>query len=224
MFSGTKRSLMKKLKNSLVKKTQDNRLYNIPIPIIGLTGGIASGKSTVAELLRKKNIPVIDADRLVKNIYQMPETKAFIKTHFSDAVVDNEIIFKKLREIAFSSESSKKILEDYIYALLPIEFKKSFSLLNSPSLLVYDVPLLFEKNLNDLIDISICVYTPQNIQIERLVNRDHISKELAENIINQQTDIEEKRKLADFAIINTSDLSALESNLERLVREITEEV
>ena len=149
MFSGTKRSLMKKLKNSLVKKTQDNRLYNIPIPIIGLTGGIASGKSTVAELLRKKNIPVIDADRLVKNIYQMPETKAFIKTHFSDAVVDNEIIFKKLREIAFSSESSKKILEDYIYALLPIEFKKSFSLLNSPSLLVYDVPLLFEKNLND---------------------------------------------------------------------------
>ena len=83
---------------------------------------------------------------------------------------------------------------------------------------------MFEKNLNDLIDISICVYTPQNIQIERLVNRDHISKELAENIINQQTDIEEKRKLADFAIINTSDLSALESNLERLVREITEEV
>src|SRR4051812_34511938 len=117
---------MRNLKNNLVKLTPDKRLYQIPCPIIGLTGGIGTGKSTVAELFRAENIPVIDADRLVKNIYQETETKEYIQRHFPAAVVNSEIDFKKLREIVFVNPDAKKLVEEFIYARMPLEFKKAF--------------------------------------------------------------------------------------------------
>ena len=213
---------MKKLKSNWIKKDSNSRIYNIPVPIIGLTGGIATGKSTVANLLRNKNIPVIDADQLVKNIYQQPSTIAFIRSQFPESMTDQKINFKKLREIAFANEANKSILENYIYSYLPEEFKKNYHLFESPPFIVYDVPLLFEKKLHLMVDLSICVYAPKTIQIERLMVRDQISRDLAESIINQQMDIEDKKKMSDFTISNTGAPKDLEVIVERLLAEISE--
>jgi dephospho-CoA kinase len=212
---------MKKLKAELIRKTPETRLYNIPVPIIGLTGGIATGKSTVAELFRKNNIPVIDADRLVKLIYQMPETKTFIQKNFPQVIVEDLIVFQKLREIAFSNADSKKKLEDYIYAHLPNEFKKAFQEFSNPTFIIYDVPLLFEKNLNEFVDFSVCIYAPRKTQIERLMFRDRSTHEMAETIINQQMDIEEKKNLADFTIHNTAGPLELETQVLQFIKDIS---
>ena len=110
---------MKKLKSKWITKNPENRLYHMPVPIIGLTGGIGTGKSTVSDILLKKNIAVIDADKLVKNIYILPETLEFVSKHFPLAFQNGSIDFTKLREIVFADPSAKKSIEDFIYAYIP---------------------------------------------------------------------------------------------------------
>jgi len=213
---------MKKLKNNLVKLSADKRLYNIPVPIIGLTGGIGTGKSTVAALLRKHGLPVIDADANVKTVYQKPETVEFIRHHFPAVVASGAIDFKKLREIVFSNPDARTLVEGFIYSHLPQVFTEAFSLFDKPSVIIYDVPLLFEKQLHLQVDASVCVYAPREVQIHRLMARDHSSRELAENILGNQLDIEEKRKLSDFIIENTSDLAQLEKNIQEFITNVFE--
>jgi dephospho-CoA kinase len=212
---------MKNLKTELIKFQKEQRLYQIPVPIIGLTGGIGTGKSTVAELFRKKNIPVIDADKLVKNIYKLAETKDFIYKNFPKTITDGEIEFKKLREIVFINQEVKKTLEDYIYAHMPEEFKKAYATFSHPGFIVYDVPLLFEKKLHLLIDVSVCVYAPKEIQIERMILRDQISRELAESILANQISIENKKQMADFVITNTDGQAILEVEFEKFLKDIS---
>lgn len=211
---------MKNLAAKWITKDQKTRLYQIPVPIIGLTGGIGTGKSSVAEILRKKNIPVIDADRLVKNIYQKAETVEFVAKHFPHVIKEGAIVFKELRETAFVDTLAKKLIEDFIYSYLPGEFKKSYSEFKNPQFIFYDVPLLFEKKLNELVDLSVCVYAPREVQIKRIINRDKSSKELAIKILDNQMDIEEKKKLADLVIPNTSDLKDLKGTVEQFLKDI----
>jgi dephospho-CoA kinase len=106
---------MKKLANKWITKNSNNRLYQIPVPIIGLTGGIGTGKSIVAKIFKERGIAVIDADRLVKNIYQRPETLEFIKTFFPEAIENSTISFSKLREIAFRDPAQRQKIENYLY-------------------------------------------------------------------------------------------------------------
>ena len=88
---------MKKLKNKWITKDQTSRLYNIPVPIVALTGGIATGKTTIAQMFRDNGIPVIDADQLVKGIYQKKESFDFVSQHFLEAIINDTIHFKTLR-------------------------------------------------------------------------------------------------------------------------------
>lgn len=212
---------MKNLKAKWITKNQQTRLYQIPVPIIGLTGGIGTGKSTVAEILREKNIPVIDADKLVKNIYQKRETLEFIAKHFPDIIEDGMIVFKKLREIVFVDSRAKKLVEDFIYAHLPAEFKKAYSAFQNPPFVVYDVPLLFEKKLNEFVDLSVCVYAPKHVQTERIISRDKSSSELAAKMLESQMDIDEKKHLSNLIITNTEDLEVLKKSVEQFLQEIT---
>jgi dephospho-CoA kinase len=212
---------MKNLKAKWITKNPETRLYHTPVPIIGLTGGIGTGKSTVAELLREKNIPVIDADKLVKNIYQKSETLEFIAKHFPHVIEDGMIVFTKLRQIAFVDAIAKKLIEDFIYAYMPGEFKQAFAAFANPHFIVYDVPLLFEKKLNELVDLSVCVYAPREIQIKRIIIRDHSSEELAAKIIDNQMDIEDKKKRSDLVIPNTLDAVNLKIAVEQFLKDIT---
>lgn len=222
MFTGTRQRLMKRLKSNWITKTAATRLYGIPVPIIGLTGGIGSGKSTVAQLFKDVGIPVIDADKLVKSIYEKKSSYDFVYKHFPEATSENVIQFKKLREVAFMNAENQLVLENFIYSQLPDAFKEAYQAQSVHEFVVYDVPLLFEKKLNDKIDTSVCVYAPKNTQIERLVKRDNISLDLSEKILSKQMDIEDKKLKSDLYIENLSDLSLLKKNFDKLMDVLTQ--
>src|SRR6476661_1063578 len=118
---------MKNLKAKYIKLEPGFRLYNLDKPIIALTGGIATGKSTVTKMLEAKGLQVIDADALVKSIYRKEETKNFIKTVFSVAWGNEEISFPKLRELVFQNPKVKEAVETFIYARLPEAFREAIS-------------------------------------------------------------------------------------------------
>ena len=215
---------MKQLKKKWITKTIDTRLYQIPVPIIGLTGGIATGKSTVAKFFREKNMPVIDADLLVKNIYKKNETIAFLKHHYPEVLSHDFIIdFKKLRALVFQNAEDKKKIEDYIYSYLPQEFKNAFAELSNPAFIIYDVPLLFEKKLDLLVDVAVCVYSNQQTQISRLIKRDQISHELAEKILLNQLPIDQKKDLSQFIIKNEKTLDDLTNSFESILDQLFED-
>lgn len=213
---------MKKLRNKWITKDQSSRLYNTPVPIVALTGGIATGKTTIAQMFRDHDIPVIDADQLVKGIYQKKESFDFVSQHFLEALIDNSIHFKTLRELAFKTPENQAKLEAFIYAQMPAAFTEAYKAFGAHEFIIYDVPLLFEKGLHSKTDLSVCAYSPRSTQLERLVKRDQITTELAEVILTKQMDIEEKKKKSDLVIENLSDLVALKNNFEKILKELTE--
>jgi dephospho-CoA kinase len=208
------------LKPKFIKLSKDSRLHQCPIPIIGLTGGIATGKTTASTFLSNKGFRVICADKLIKEIYALPNTLTYIKAEFPQVIEQDTINFKSLRSIAFSNQNNREKLEQFLYQQLPQQFNSSYS--NEDKVIVYDVPLLFEKNLAKLVDYSLVIYTPREVQIKRLMERDHIEQDLAESILANQIDIEQKRSLADYSINNTSDLQTLEDSLNDWVSELFE--
>lgn len=213
------------LKEKWITKTPSTRLYHLPVPIIGLTGGIATGKSTVAKLFRDKKIPVVDADQLVKKIYGTQIALDFIKKEFPSAIIYNPnnhltINFKELRAEAFNSVAAKSKLEQFIYSHLPETFIEAYQDLGPHHFVVYDVPLLFEKELDKLVDLSLCVYSSRQIQKDRLMKRDHITEDLADKILAQQMDIEEKKAKSMMVLDNQGDRGVLEINFNKLLCEL----
>lgn len=198
------------------------RLYHMPVPIIGLTGGIASGKSSVSRLLRAQGIRIIDADALVKQVYQTERAIKGIEALAPDAVVNGSVDFKKLRPLFFSSNELQAQVEKLIYAGMPEVFKSAFEndINNHQDFIIYDVPLLFEKDLARRVDTKVCVYCDQRTQIERLLKRDSIDLELANKMLARQWDIEKKRSDSDLVIDNSKTETALESAVKLFLSEL----
>lgn len=211
-----------KLKAKFNKLTEAQRLYGLDKPIIGLTGGIATGKSTVTKILEAKGLIVLDADRLVKSIYQGQEAKDFIKKNFPKAWIDNEISFPKLRELFFHDPKIKESVETFIYARLPKAFAEAAALNTKQPFHIYDVPLLFEKKLDQKMDLSVLVYAPKNVQRARLMDRDGHIEDMAEKILNHQMDIEDKKLKADFVINNSAGLEELAAEVSQLLLQVLE--
>jgi len=212
-----------KLKKIFTTKTSKERLYETPCPVIGLTGGIATGKSTVSNLFTKAGVHVICADKLVKSIYSMEETINFIQEEFPNVVENSVINFKALREVAFKEVQNKEKLEKFIYKRLPAAYQTELAKIKSPELIVYDVPLLFEKSMEQLFDLTICVYAKREVQIERIIKRDSSSKELAEKILDHQFPIDKKKELSDFCINNNSTIEKLEYEFEAITSLLMED-
>lgn len=192
-----------KLTNIISPLQVDKRLYNIPCPIIGLTGGIATGKSTVSDMLKAQGHHIICADSLVKDVYKLSSTIDYLKLNYPDVIVGESIDFKLLREKVFSNEEIKEDIERLIYAKMPAMFKKEFENFRNPDFIFYDVPLLFEKKLDKLVDYKMLVYCPREVQIKRLMQRDKISNDLANKILDKQIDIEIKKENSDYVIDNS---------------------
>lgn len=199
--------------------TPSTRLNESPVPIIGLTGGIATGKSTVAKMLKKSGIAVIDADKLVKDIYEKPETLEFIKGLCPEVIDPSGIQFPKLREVFFQDQEIKNKVEAFIYQRLPAQFKNELHKNTNAKSVVYDVPLLFEKGLDQSIDLTVVVYAPRKVQLARLKTRDGTLEELAKKILDQQMDIEEKKTRADIVIDNSQTEQELAEEVNRLLRQ-----
>ncbi len=189
-----------KLKDQFIRLSKNDRLYHLEIPIIGLTGGVATGKSTVSSLFKKEGFNIINADLLVHTIYKQKPTIDFISKNFPSVIKNDAIDFKVLRKEFFENEKHQELIEQFIYKNLESAFLDEAKSLNN--LIIYDVPLLFEKGLKEKVDLVICVYCPEKLQLKRLMERDNIDEKLANKIIHSQMDIEKKKQLSDFIINN----------------------
>jgi dephospho-CoA kinase len=193
------------------------RLYKMQKPILGLTGGIATGKSSVSKILKQKGIFTIDADLLVKEAYKKESVIKDVLNICPNARAGNEIDFKILRSEVFQSKEVKLQIEKILYAELPALFVKH-AMEQKQDFIIYDVPLLFERNLDVLVDQKICVYCKQEIQRQRLNLRDKNSNDLIDKIMNAQIPIEEKRSRSDYVIDNSLDLAHLENEVEKMIQ------
>lgn len=186
---------------------------------IALTGGISTGKSTVCNLFKLHGFLTIDADKIAHKL--LDENSHKIATMFGEQYVENgKVLRKELGKIIFSNEENKLKLEALLHPLIKEEIikeSKVFEEQNKPYFV--DIPLFFEK-MHYPIPKSLVIYTPKDLQIDRLMKRDKIDDEEAKLKISNQMDIEEKRKLADMVIDNSKDLKHLQNEVERIIGEI----
>lgn len=211
---------MKRLKSQFTKLQTAERLYHYDKPIVALTGGIASGKSTVTKLLEQRGFCIIDADQLVKSIYQLAETRNYIHAHFPEVWEDGEINFTKLRSLFFQNQKVKESIEAFIYQRLPQAFQTAARNVTDQDFYLYDVPLLFERQLQNQVDLSIVVYAPEEVQLARLMDRDKMKEEAAVRILRSQMNIEEKKEKADIVINNSGTLVELTAEVDQLLLQI----
>lgn len=211
---------MVKLNPNHIRLTQDQRLYRCPVPIVGLTGSIATGKSSVTKILRQLGHSVIDADKLIKDIYTQPDVIDFIKQNCPEAIVNEVIDFKVLRIKFFSDKELALKLENKLYSYLPEAFNNSLNALlkNTPSFILYDVPLLFEKGIGDKVDTIVTVYAPKEIQLKRLMARDNIDHDIALKLISNQIDIEQKKQNSHLIIDNSLTIENLPGHVEKFLQ------
>jgi dephospho-CoA kinase len=193
---------------------------------IGLTGGIACGKSTVSAMLARKGALIIDIDRIAREIVEpgQPALQA-IAEKFGQAVLqaDGTLDRKKLGAIVFSDPAKRKELEQITHPAIRSVMKERMRKYEEEfpgRLIVADVPLLYESRLEEYFDKIMVVYIPRDEQKRRLMARDSLSGEEAEQRLNAQMDIEEKKRRADIVIDNSGTLEETERQLDRFWRDM----
>ena len=189
--------------------------------IIGLTGGIGSGKSAAANFFIELGIDVIDADDISKNVLteNNKAKKAFIEKFGDHYIQNNKIDREALREDIFKDKIKRKTLESIIHPAVREEILKFINDSDSIYKIVM-VPLIVETNSADFYDKIIVVDCENNLQIERAVTRDNQTKENIINIINNQASREERLKIADFIITNNSNLEHLKTSVIKIHQKI----
>lgn len=186
---------------------------------IALTGGIATGKSTVASLLALNGMRVIDADTISHDI--LDASYEWVKENFGDEFVDGTKVNRaKLGQLVFSNSEAKKKLEAFLHPKIRAEIEqRSIKQDRFKFPYLIDIPLFFENGAYDIKE-SVVVYVPKDIQLERFMKRNGYSKEESLRRIESQMDIEEKRKRATWIIDNSKDLKHLQRECEEFVEKI----
>lgn len=192
--------------------------------IIGITGGIASGKSTVTNFLRQKGFEVVDADALVHQL-QKPGGRLFqiLVEHFGEKVLlENgelnrhllaSLIFSNPEEQEWSRRTQGEIIREELVALRN-------QLAQTEALFFMDIPLLFEQDYASWFDETWLVYVNRDVQLERLMRRDQISKEAAESRLNSQWPLERKISLASHSLDNNGNQEQLIAQVVQLLDEM----
>ena len=180
---------------------------------IGLTGGVAAGKSTATNFFTDKGITVVDADIISRHL-QLRGEEGYEKIvkKFSDDILDanGEIDRKKIRKIAFSDPKNKKWLEDLMHPMVRDEVIKQFEKVES-AWAIYSAPLWSNKN---VFNRTLVIDTPKEVQLQRIIERDNCSKEVAEQVIAQQISSNERNCYATDLIINDGSLEDFRNKLE----------
>ena len=194
------------------------------VKVIGITGSIAVGKSTVTRYLLMHGYSVMDADKISKEALNVGTPCYKLVVELFQCVNDDLTIDRKeLGRIVFSDKSKKKQLEDIIHPYV-IDTLKEGILKCEEELIFLDIPLLYEAKLEYLCDKIIVVYVDEDTQMHRLMERNHINKDDALHLMNQQMSIEEKKKLADFIVDNRCNHEDLYKNIERVLKEIKDDI
>jgi len=195
------------------------------VKLVGLTGGIASGKSTVAEILKRQGAAIINADVLAREVVE-PGRQAWteIVNTFGTAVLqpDRALDRQKLRAIIFDDPAVRKKIESIIHpqvrALAEQRIREHAAA--GYAVIVYEVPLLFEGNLQEWLRPVILVACDVDTQRNRLQSRDNLSAAQAQKHIDAQMSLEAKRRLADYVIENNGSLEDLERQVQAVLEKI----
>lgn len=172
---------------------------------IGLTGGIGCGKTLIAKVFSHLNVPIFNADNEAKLLYQDDEIKEQLKTMFSEDIFVGDVLnTKKLSQIVFSNKEKLQQLSDFIH---PLVQKRYQSFLNKNTVLnvpyvIMESAIIFESKWEKYFDKLICVNTPQNLVIQRAMQRDNASKQEIMQRINNQLSVEYKISNSDYVILN----------------------
>jgi dephospho-CoA kinase len=194
--------------------------------LLGVTGGIASGKTVVAKMLAGLGAPLIDFDVLARQVVE-PGKPAFrqIVDYFGKEVLqgDGTLDRKKLSKIVFQDTEKRNQLEDFTHPPIYEAFLKRVKAITEkdPGAIIQAVvPLLIEKNLQSIFDKVLVVYVPEEQEIERLVERDGISEEEATHMLKAQLPIDEKLAHTDFVVNNEGSMEATKRQVEDIWREL----
>ena len=189
---------------------------------IALTGGIATGKSTVSNILMLHGFLTIDADKIAHKL--LDENRREIAKLFGYEYIDNnKVNRKKLGDLVFNDEVQKKRLENFIHPKIKKQIIKEAAIFEQQKKPYFiDIPLFFETKNYD-IKKSLVIYVNADLQIQRLIKRDGCSEQEAIVKIGNQMDIEEKRTKATYVIDNTKDLKNLQKEVERVIKEIRDD-
>ncbi|WP_059054312.1 dephospho-CoA kinase [Paenibacillus senegalimassiliensis] len=195
---------------------------------IGLTGGIATGKSTVSRMLAQRGAVIIDADVIAREVMEPGHpVLAAVAERFGQAILqpDGTLHRKKLGEIIFSQPEERKALEGLTHPAIRAEMKRRISECEAADprqLVVADIPLLYESGLESLYEEIMVVYVPREVQKSRLMSRDGLTEWQAEQRLNAQMDIELKKERAHILIDNSQGLAETEQQIERFWRDKVE--
>lgn len=187
---------------------------------IGLTGGIACGKSTVSAMLVRRGAILIDADRLAREVVE-PGTPALseVVRVFGQAVLreDGSLNRQELGKLVFGSEEKRKTLEGILHPpirKLMQERMAENERLHPDKLVIADVPLLYESGLEDYFQEVLVVYVPPEVQVRRLMERDGLNENAAQERLQAQMPIEWKKEWADFVVDNSGSLEETEAQVD----------
>ena len=193
--------------------------------LIGLTGGIASGKSTVSAILRRLGAKIIDADALARQIVEphQPAWNEIVNTFGKEILQsDGSLDRKRLRKLVFDEPHARKQLEDITHPRIRrlAQEKIAESAATGAPLVVYEAPLFFETGIHVWLRPVILVASNTATQKRRLQERDNLTDEEIEQHLKAQMSLEEKRKLADYVVENNGTVEELERAVERTVQKV----
>ncbi len=188
--------------------------------IVALTGGIGSGKSTVANYFQEKGVPIIDADIIAREIVE-PASEALkaIQAHFGDEIIqaNGTLDRKALRNIVFTQPEQKQWLNALLHPLIEQETLRRFSASRAPYL-IWAIPLLIENHLTHLADRILVVDVTEETQIKRTTERDNSSETVVNGIIAAQVSREVRLSYADDTINNDGDITLIPAQVDNLHR------
>ena len=192
-------------------------IYFMPY-IVALSGGIASGKSTIANLFAQLGVPIIDADVIARQVVEIgTDAYKVIVKHFSQEILlpNNEIDRSQLRDIIFNNDHERLWLNNLLHPIIQEQTQIQIAQ-QTAAYVIWVVPLLVENNLYNLADRVLMVDTPEQLQLERLIQRDNIDESLAKKMISSQISSQKRLTYADDIIVNNGDLTSLTAQVNKL--------
>jgi len=188
--------------------------------VIGLTGGVGSGKSTVAEMLRELGATVIDADQAAHEVYApgTPGFDAVVAEFGADFVRDGAIDRQRLGALVFNDDAARLRLNAIVHPLVRewMAARTAEAFERGDTIVIQDVPLLFENGLEGLFSSVLLVYAPEAIQLERLVEGRGVPSERARAMIATQMPIDEKRRRAHHIVDNSGTVEQTRNQVEEV--------
>lgn len=192
--------------------------------IIGITGGIATGKSTVTNKIKEFGYKVIDCDKISHQLLEDVDVISAIESLFGKKTIsDGKVNRRVLGEVIFNDPAEQIKLNNLIHPLVIEVVKAELEQLDEEIVFI-DCPLLYEAQMEDMMDKVITIYINEDLQIQRLMKRDSISQDYAMKKIQSQLMISEKIELADYLINNESEEDTTTQQLLDIIRRIRNEI